>query len=156
MKRVYALEDKCLGCHLCEVACTTAHSLTGDIVKAHLWEKRVKQPAIHVEGDKYSSIAVGCHHCDEPPCVAGCIAGALSKDPVTGVVSCDTDKCVGCRTCMVQCPYGAVSVRRVAVKCDLCTTGWSVGAPACVAACINGALVYAETDDDAEERGGTR
>lgn len=148
MKRVYALEDKCLGCHLCEVACATAHSQTGDTVKAFLWEKQRRMPAVHVEGDIYASLAVVCHQCDEPACVAGCIAGALSKDPATGAVVCDTRKCVGCRTCMVQCPYGAITVRRTAVKCDACTTGWSAGHPACVDACINGALVCVDVDEE--------
>lgn len=148
MKRVYSLEERCLGCHLCEVACTTAHSKTGDVYKAFMWEEERAPSAIRVEGDKYASIAVSCRHCAEPACVAGCISGALSKDPSTGVVSCDADKCVGCRTCMVQCPYGAIRVYKAAVKCDLCTTGWSTGEPACVRACINQALVYVESDED--------
>ncbi len=147
MKRIYALEDKCLNCRLCEVACTTAHSKTGDIYKAFMFEKHPKKSAIHVEGDNYLSIAINCRHCDEPACVAGCIAGALSKDAQTGIVNCNTDKCVGCRTCMVQCPYGAISVKRVAVKCDMCESGWSRGEPACVKACINQALIYVDSAD---------
>lgn len=147
MKRVYALQDRCLNCRLCEVACTTAHSKTGDVFKAHMWERHPKQPAIHVEGDNFLSVAVNCHHCDDPACVEGCISGALTKDPSTGIVTCDTDKCVGCRTCMVQCPYGAIAVKRVAVKCDLCSTGWSKGKPACVEACINRALVCVDVSD---------
>ena len=150
MKRVYALQERCLNCRLCEVACTTAHSKTGDTFKAHMWERHPKLPAIHVEGDNFVSVAINCHHCDDPACVAGCISGALSKDKVTGVVTCDTDKCVGCRTCMVQCPYGAITVTRVAIKCDLCTTGWSKGNPACVDACINRALVCVDVPEPGE------
>lgn len=154
MKRVYALEDKCLNCRLCEVACVTAHSKTGDTYKAFMWEEKPAHPAVHVEGDNFASVAVNCRHCAKPACVEGCIAGALSRDPQTGVVSCDTNKCVGCRTCMVQCPFGAITVHKVAVKCDLCTTGWSKGEPACVKACINNALVYVESDEPAGKKGG--
>ena len=53
---------------------------------------------------------------------------------------------------MVQCPYGAISVKRVAVKCDMCKSGWSKGEPACVKACINQALIYIDTDDVAPVR----
>lgn len=148
MKRVYAIEDRCLNCRLCEVACKTVHSKTGDTYKAYMWEQDCPPARIRVEGDNYASIAVNCRHCGNPGCVAGCIAGALTKDPVTGLVNFDKKKCVGCRTCMVQCPYDAIRVYKKALKCDLCTTGWSKGEPACVKACINQALVYEESDED--------
>ena len=149
MKRVYALEDKCLNCRLCEIACVTAHSKTGDMFKAFMVEEHPAEPAVRVEGDNFASVAVNCRHCKHPACVAGCISGALSQDAATGAVVCDTDKCVGCRTCMVQCPFGAIYVGRehVAVKCDLCTSGWSKGDPACVRACINRALVCVDVAD---------
>ena len=148
MKRVYAIEERCLGCHLCEVACKTAHSRTGDVYKAHMWETDVKPARIHVEGDNFASIAVNCRHCANPGCVAGCIAGALTKNPVSGLVEFDENKCVGCRTCMVQCPYDAIRIYTKALKCDLCTTGHAGGEPACVAACINQALVFEDSDED--------
>ncbi len=148
MKRVYSLEDRCLNCRLCEVACKTAHSKTGDIWKAYKWEENVDGPRIHVEGDNMHSIAINCRHCAEPNCVQGCISGALSKDPATGVVSCDKTKCVQCRTCMAMCPFGAVRIEtNFALKCDLCSTGHGNNDPACVRACINQALVFVESDE---------
>ena len=71
---------------------------------------------------------------------------------MTGVVTCDQRKCVGCRTCVSMCPYGCVSVahhgaREVAFKCDLCGDGFGQpGDPACVAACPNRALIYVESE----------
>lgn len=147
MKRVYAIEENCLNCRLCEVACKTAHSVSGDTFKAYMLEDALPG-RVHVEGDNLLSVAVNCRHCHNPNCVSGCIAGALSKDPVTGIVSCDTTKCVGCRTCMTMCPFGAVRVIEHAHKCDLCTTGHGNGDPACVRGCINGALVFVESDEE--------
>ena len=148
MKRVYAFEDRCLNCRLCEVACKTAHSKTGDIFKAFKWEQPSPVSRVHVEGSNIASVAVNCRHCANPRCVLGCIAGAMTKDPETGIVSCNPEKCVACRTCMAMCPFGAVRIEDVAMKCDLCSTGYGNGDPACVRACINQALIFVESDED--------
>lgn len=147
MKRVYALEAWCVDCKRCEVACKASHAKSHDIVSAvmsgePLW------PRVRVEGDSHLSIAVNCRHCPHPKCVEGCISGAMRKDPLTGVVTSDVDKCVGCATCVSMCPVGAVWVRNgKALKCDLCGDGAGVpGDPACVAACPNKALVYVESE----------
>lgn len=147
MKRVYAIEERCLNCRLCEVACKTAHSKTKNIYKAWRWEDPEPQTRVHVDGDKFDSLAVQCRHCDEPDCVDACITGALSKDPETGVVSVDEDRCIGCMTCMATCPYGIPRVMQgVSLKCDLCTDGGAHEAePACVEACPNKALVFVES-----------
>ncbi len=142
MKRVYVNEKWCLGCHLCEYNCAFANSGETDIVKALQGVKI--HPRIQVEGDNQISFAVSCRHCEEPLCVKSCIAGALSvKD---GVVCCDQDKCVGCFTCVLVCPYGAVMPApdgKVIQKCELCTNNAS-GEPACVKGCPNGAIVFEE------------
>ncbi len=147
MKRIYAFEERCLNCRLCEVACKTAHSKSGDTFKAYMLENALPG-RVHVEGDNQLSVAVNCRHCSHPNCVSGCISGALSKDPATGIVTCDTTKCVACRTCVAMCPFGAVTVIEKAHKCDLCTTGHGNGDPACVRACINGALIFVESDEE--------
>ena len=142
MKRVYVNEKWCLGCHLCEYNCAFANSGKNDMVDA-LKDVTI-HPRIQVEGDSNVSFAVSCRHCDEPICVKSCIAGALSvKD---GVIHCDQDKCVGCFTCVLVCPYGAVMPApdgHVIQKCELCTNN-SFGAPACVKGCPNGAIVFEE------------
>ena len=141
MKRVYADEKWCLGCHLCEYNCAFANSGETDMVKA-LKDKKI-YPRIRIEDDDKIHYAVSCRHCDDPICVKSCIAGAISKSD--GVVKIDKNKCVGCFTCVLVCPYGALSQseRGVAQKCELCLEN-SCGAPACVAGCPNRALVYAE------------
>ena len=100
-------------------------------------------PRIHIEGDDKISYAVSCRHCTDPICVKSCIAGALYKED--GVIKVDQNKCVGCLTCVLVCPYGALSPNENGVmqKCELCLQN-SCGEPACVKGCPNRAIVYEE------------
>lgn len=142
MKRVYVNEKWCLGCHLCEYNCAFANSGCDDMVKA-LKDKTIN-PRIRVEEGDSINFAVSCRHCDNPICVKSCITGALSiKD---GVIHIDKEKCVGCFTCVLVCPYGAVmpaSDGKVMQKCELCTDNAN-GEPACVKGCPNRAIVFEE------------
>ena len=144
MKRVYADEKWCIGCHLCEYNCAFANSGESDMVKA-LKNKPVF-PRITVEDDDKITYAVSCRHCDDPICVKSCISGALKKE--NGVIKIDNNKCIGCLTCILVCPYGAVSEGKngVAQKCELCLEN-SCGEPACVKGCPNRALVYEDRGD---------
>lgn len=139
MKRVYANEKLCVNCRLCEVYCRTAHSATGDVIKAHKTETPPPVARITVYGDKMVSAALGCRHCDEPKCVEACITGAMHKDKNSGAVLVDESKCVGCMTCLAVCPYGCIKPAAVALKCDLCG-----GDPQCVKNCPNRALIYTD------------
>ncbi len=142
MKRIYVNEKWCLGCHLCEYYCAFANSGKDDMAKAL---KGVKiSPRIRVEEGEGINFAVSCRHCEEPLCVKGCITGALSiKD---GVIHCDRNKCVGCYTCILSCPYGCImpgADGHAVQKCELCMNN-SCGEPACVKGCPNKAIVYEE------------
>ena len=142
MKRVFVNEKWCLGCHLCEYNCAFANSGCDDMVKA-LKGKDI-YPRIKVEGDDKITYAVSCRHCTDPICVRSCISGALSKSE-DGIVSIDKNKCIGCLTCVLVCPYGAISQDETGAvqKCELCLKN-SCGSPACVAGCPNNAIVYEE------------
>ncbi|MCH5272374.1 MAG: 4Fe-4S binding protein [Lachnospiraceae bacterium] len=141
MKRVYVNEEWCLGCHLCEYNCAFANSGETDMAKA-LKGKPIF-PRIRVEGDESINFAVSCRHCKDPLCVKSCISGALSVED--GVIRIDRNKCVGCLTCILVCPYGALSqdADGAMQKCELCLTN-SCGEPACVKGCPNGAILYEE------------
>ncbi|MCH4184412.1 MAG: 4Fe-4S dicluster domain-containing protein [Eggerthellaceae bacterium] len=146
MKRIYAIESWCIDCKRCEVACRTAHSKSKDPVKAYKVE-HVPGARIHVEGDQHVSIAVNCRQCPKPACVDACISGAMQRDPETGIITSDPERCVGCRTCVSECPFGCIHVESVALKCDLCGDGHGEpGEPACVAVCPNRALIYVESE----------
>ncbi|WP_243546445.1 4Fe-4S dicluster domain-containing protein [Pseudodesulfovibrio tunisiensis] len=147
MKRVYPDKDYCIGCHLCELACLTAHSESKDLIIAYT-EERARDglsPCKRVFEKGTVSVAISCRHCDEPSCVAACISGGLQKDPETGRTVYNRDKCVGCWSCLMACPYGAIrrhpTENRI-VKCDLCADREE--GPACVAACPNQALKFEE------------
>ena len=141
MKRVYVNEEWCLGCHLCEYNCAFANSGMSEMAKA-LKGKDI-YPRIHVEDSGSINYAVSCRHCTDPICIKSCISGALSKKD--GTVCIDKTKCVGCYTCILVCPYGAISHNDEGAvqKCELCMEN-SCGAPACVNGCPNKAIVYEE------------
>ena len=149
MKRIYIKEQVCMACHLCEVYCQLKHSQSKDIVKAFNNESSRPLSGLQVQERKPVSFAVQCRHCPEPYCVYACLTGALEKTPDSGLVTVDEEKCSGCWTCILACPFGVIKqdIRQAKIaKCDLCQ---GEDMPACVANCPNEALVYAETEDNA-------
>ncbi len=145
MKRIYSIEEACIGCHLCEVACITEHSLSKDPVKAFMYEaeRPIARCKVEERDGGVISISTNCRHCDQPDCLQACISGAIQKQ-ADGRVLVDINKCVGCWSCVMACPFGAVQrnlKKKKANKCDLCPDR---EIPACVAACPNRALVYRE------------
>ena len=143
MKRIYVNEKWCLGCHLCEYECAFAATGLSDMAKA-LKGKKI-YPKITVEDGGSVHFAVNCRHCTDAICVKSCISGALSTGE-DGVVRIDKNKCVGCLTCVLVCPFGAVMPSpegHAAMKCQLCTDN-VCGVPNCVAHCPNNAIVFEE------------
>ena len=141
MKKVYVNEKWCLACHLCEYYCAFGQSNAYNMAVAL---KDVKiNPNIKVEEKDKISFAVNCRQCDDPICVKGCITGALTKKD--GVISIDQEKCIHCYTCIVCCPYGAISpsTNGAIQKCELCVKN-NQGKPMCVQGCPNGAIVFEE------------
>ncbi|HEX5226111.1 MAG TPA: DmsC/YnfH family molybdoenzyme membrane anchor subunit [Bryobacteraceae bacterium] len=131
---------KCIGCKCCVVACNEQN---GNPAAIH-W-RRVGE----LEGGYYPQVqrhhlSMGCNHCLEPSCLIGCPVEAYHKDPATGVVVHSADTCIGCQYCTWNCSYGVPQYnaeRGVVGKCDLCHNRLSDGmAPACVAACPEGAI----------------
>lgn len=143
MRKIYVNEKWCLGCHLCEYNCAFAE--TGEANMSLALKDKAIYPKIRVEDDGKIMYAVSCRHCDDAICVKSCISGALSKED--GVVKIDKDKCIGCLTCVLVCPYGALvqNENKAVTKCQLCTDN-SCGEPACVKGCPNNAIVFEERD----------
>jgi len=146
MKRVYVNEKWCLACHLCEYYCAFAN-ISGAGASANEKDmaralKDIKiRPKIKIEEKDGVSFAVSCRHCKEPLCVKGCITGALTISE--GVITINQDRCVSCFTCILSCPYGAISPSEDGAvdKCELCVKTIS-GTPACVSGCPNCAIVF--------------
>ncbi|MCL0078305.1 4Fe-4S dicluster domain-containing protein [Dehalococcoidia bacterium] len=148
MKRIYIKEQVCIGCRLCEVYCQVGHSHSRDVIEAFKKESPRPLPRLVVEVRETLSLAVQCRHCAEAPCIHACLTGAQRRDPETGIVTADEEKCIGCWICIAVCPFGAIrqdTYRGRIVKCDLCT---GEDMPVCVVNCPNEALLYAETEED--------
>jgi len=99
------------------------------------------------------NIKLQCMHCDYPACVSACIVGAISKRE-NGSVIWDTDKCIGCRYCMVACPFQIPTFEYEKaldpkiVKCDFCIDRTTEGKlPACVSICPVEALTYGTREE---------
>jgi len=154
MRRVYVNEKVCIGCGLCEVYCQLQHAQSKDLIKAFKREVPPPLPRLRVEEKGVVSLSVRCQQCDEAPCVQACLTGALTRDPVSLLVTAEPERCIGCWTCLLVCPLAAIKqdkLQKKAIKCDLCQ-GEEI--PACVANCPNEALVYVEDEADAKNREG--
>jgi len=167
--RVGVLVDTtvCIGCRNCEWACKEAHDLPTDNLSSYsdrkVFEKK-RRPDEHAltvvnEFDipKNSllptDVKVQCMHCEEPACVSACIVHAITKHP-EGPVTWDSNKCIGCRYCMVACPFQVPAFQFEAalmpdiMKCDFCFDRQKNGElPACVEICPVEALTYGKRKD---------
>lgn len=153
MKHILCRIERCLGCSSCELACAIEHSQSKELVEA-IQEAISPKARIHVElideqgtTHRYRTFALQCRHCDDPVCVQACISGGIYKDEETGDVRFNSERCVGCWSCIMVCPFGAIvkhdGLHR-AMKCDHCPDRET---PACIEACPTHALVYCEKED---------
>ena len=156
-KRIYAREEVCIGCRLCEIHCIVAHSgYKNDLVKAFKKSSPKPLPRIIVEERKPISFGLQCRHCEEPECVKSCITGAMQQNPETGIVTNNETRCIGCWTCILACPYGVINRdckgKKIASKCDFCIESGSE--PACVKNCPNEALYVGDVYEPCNEKEG--
>jgi molybdopterin-containing oxidoreductase family iron-sulfur binding subunit len=120
---------RCIGCHTCAVTCKLENNLPDTI-----WWNRVLTdggeeidfPAGEFPYLQKEFITLACQHCENPACIKVCPVGATWKDEETGLVMQDPDKCIGCRYCVVACPY--TGVRQFNFEEPEYATGFSVGA----------------------------
>ena len=125
---------RCTGCRTCEMVCSvTKHGMVNPA--------RARIHVVRFE-DYVFDVPMMCQQCEPAPCLNACPMKAIERDAKTGVVKTNYDRCIGCKTCMVACPFGATGYDPVAnkvFKCDQCD-----GDPACVKFCETKALQYVD------------
>ena len=140
---------KCTGCKACVAACKTYNNMAPEHSSPdQLWDdpldlssKTMNIIKLYKEGNEHSFIKRHCMHCIDPACVSACTVGALEKDKKTGIVTYNRDACIGCRYCMVACPFNIPKFEwdkayAGIVKCELCMHRLQEGdIPACCEFC---------------------
>ncbi len=169
---------RCFGCRACEISCKSANN----VPKGIAWNRVMTVGSDVPDGPtgtypdlEVQPMSVSCQHCENPACVKVCPVGATYKDPETGVVRQDYDKCIGCRMCMSACPYTGVRSfnweepkyaldfatgdadvpkhqKHVVEKCTFCYQRLARGEkPACMVLCPGRARHFGDLDDPNSE-----
>ncbi|MDP4146807.1 MAG: 4Fe-4S dicluster domain-containing protein [Bacillota bacterium] len=159
---VVANSNKCKGCKACEIACFAAHNKNNNVGLTVGTVTTPVIPRLNVIKAEDLEVPVQCRHCEAAPCANVCPVGAIVQQDNTIII--DEKACVGCKSCLLACPIGAIDlypmydkgeevmqvnlktvqqeklenkVKQTAYKCDLCI---EQGKPACVEACPENAL----------------
>jgi carbon-monoxide dehydrogenase iron sulfur subunit len=144
---------RCLACRSCELACAVAHSRAKTLMGA-ICESPAPESRVSLEVAEDLTLPLQCRHCEDAPCVAVCPTHALSKSEAEGPVLLNQEACIGCKSCVLVCPFGVIHLSRdgkAMIKCDLCIERLEAGRqPACVSACPTGALRFESTAETAE------
>lgn len=123
---------KCVVCRNCEYACSFRQS--GD------FDRENSNIRVEYHNDVKICLPQTCMHCDEAWCLEICPAAAMIRNDETGAIEIDSERCAGCKMCILACPFGNIhfdKINMVSRKCNLCK-----GEPNCVSFCISGALQY--------------
>jgi carbon-monoxide dehydrogenase iron sulfur subunit len=150
MKQIYVRPERCMGCRSCEIGCAVQHSKDKTLFSAVL-QSPPPMKRLFVESTADIKMPIICRHCEDAPCLRSCISGCLYRDE-KGLVRRKKERCIGCWTCMMVCPFGVITrdkEKHIAVKCDRCH---KLDLPACVNACPTGALVFVDIDDMPKEK----
>ncbi len=141
----------CIGCKQCEVACAAENKLPyNDGIAAEQKQSDHKYTAVLTKGDKYMRRL--CMNCQDPACASACPVAALRKTP-SGPVIYDEARCMGCRYCMLACPFSVPKYEWNKLlpkvrKCTMCSARVAAGKQtACAEICPTGATKFGERED---------
>lgn len=162
---------RCIGCDTCTMACKAANATSRGII----WNRVLKYETGKYPDSRLNFLPITCMHCEEPECEKACPTGAIIKRE-DGIVVISNDKCIGCRYCMVVCPYTSryffdklrtyypghvTSYEKTGYKkhklgtvqkCDFCLERVEQGLqPVCVASCPANARFFGDLDDPNSE-----
>ena len=169
---------RCVGCNACTLACKQANNVPDGVFWSRVLTDGGDMPDTPASKDGHLSMKyypMGCQHCENPACVKVCPVGATWKDPDTGIVRQDYDKCIGCRMCMAACPYTGVRSfnweepryaigfatgdadvpahqKHTVEKCTFCYHRVARGEePECIGSCPGRARFWGDLDDPESE-----
>jgi Fe-S-cluster-containing dehydrogenase component/formate-dependent nitrite reductase membrane component NrfD len=141
---------KCIGCHACTIACKAEHEIPIGVNRC--WVKTVEKGTF--PNTRRFFFPVLCNQCDEAPCEKICPTNALFKRR-DGIVDLHGDSCIGCRACMVACPYDQLFIdpnTHTAEKCNFCANRVENELlPACVSVCPTECRIFGDLDDPTSE-----
>lgn len=166
--------ERCIGCQTCTVTCKVEHSTPPGVFWARVLKKEV---GVYPTAQRVN-LPVLCMHCRKPPCVEACPTGASVQRP-DGIVYVESERCIGCRYCMMACPYQARTFRSgmeyyfaeptpyewvtrkvlrrevprgTVSKCTFCKERVDAGTlPACVDTCLGRARHFGDLEDPESE-----
>ncbi len=137
MEKVLLIDyEKCTGCRLCELVCSVVHDGVSNPERSRIRIIKKEEEGLY--------IPVTCRQCEDAPCMNVCPVKAISRDEDYDFVKIDYDLCIGCRSCVMVCPFGGMNynpIERKVFKCDLCG-----GDPQCVRFCEVKAIDFVDAD----------
>ena len=154
-------QNKCVGCGDCTDACTKVHELPKGQSRLALQftcgtdgtAQCPKEDAPRGYAYDRRYVRVSCQQCQDAPCVKVCPTGAAHRDPETGIVTMNPDKCIGCKYCIVACPYNVRFINektKAADNCNFCLDSRlkKNQTPGCVESCKYDALIFGDASDE--------
>jgi heterodisulfide reductase subunit B len=126
--------EKCVGCVVCEYACSMTNEKTFNPTKSRIRALRL---------GPINNLAMACRHCEDPTCMAACPRNALSQEEDTGIIKVDEKVCKGCAWCISACKFGAMMIhpdKKVVFTCNSCQD--ETDGPQCVKWCPEEALTF--------------
>ena len=137
-KKILVIDSEtCTGCRKCEQVCAVYHTGINDPSRSRMKVLRWDRLGYY--------LPVSCQNCDHASCAEVCPSGACRRDEKLGVTVIDAKVCIGCKSCVLACPFGVPSFDKeegISIKCDYCQ-----GDPQCVRFCEAGALQFVEPDE---------
>ncbi|HHW07208.1 MAG TPA: 4Fe-4S dicluster domain-containing protein [Clostridia bacterium] len=143
---IYVDANRCVNCRACEIACKLENDLPAGPRYIMVTETEISGK----DRDTLMFLPIPCMHCGEPACEKACPTGAITKRVEDGIVTVDRKKCIGCRSCLIACPFGVpqFGADGKMQKCQLCLHRLSDGKrTACQQACMAEAILVGTVEE---------
>jgi anaerobic carbon-monoxide dehydrogenase iron sulfur subunit len=143
MEKILTVDyQKCTGCRLCELVCSVSHDGISNPSRSRITVIKWEDIGVYVP--------MICQQCENAPCESICPVGAIKRDEDDGFLGVDYNICIGCRSCVSACPFGAMAYNKTdkrVFKCDLCG-----GKPQCVMFCEEKAIDYVPAETSSNQK----